>query len=195
MFEHIERSHLDVAVLLAQMFREGYLLDGHGSRFYLSNATLIMTSNSENIVPSRDDDGLVGFGQTNSGRDERYLQQAKSAIEEFFPADFMDGIDEVLLFDSLTDDALGEIVQVHLEDILERLSERLISLDVSEEAVRKIVEKGASREYGARNLGRTVEGLILKPLARFMLAHPEARRIGARVVEGDIEVVDLGGGD
>ncbi len=194
-FEHIERSHLDVAVVLAQMFREGYLLDGHGSRFYLSNATIIMTSNSENIVPSRDDDGLVGFGQTNSGRDERYLQQAKSAIEEFFPADFMDGIDEVLLFDSLTDDALGEIVQVHLEDILERLSERLISLDVSEEAVRKIVEKGASREYGARNLGRTVEGLILKPLARFMLAHPEARRIGARVVEGDIEVVDLGGGD
>jgi len=106
----------------------------------------------------------------------------------------MDGIDEVLLFDPLTDEALREIVKIHLKDIHERLADRAISLDVADDAVAKIVERGASREYGARNLGRTVEGLLLKPLARFLVANPEARRVAARVVEGDVEVVALNGG-
>jgi len=157
-FEHIERTHIDVAVMLTQMFRDGHIVDGHGTRLPLSNSTIIMTSNSENIVPSRDEDGTVGFGAVNHSTSERYLQQAKDAIEEFFPPEFMDGIDEVLLFDPLTDEALREIVKIHLKDIHERLANRSISLDVADEAVAKIVERGASREYGARNLGRTVEG-------------------------------------
>jgi ATP-dependent Clp protease ATP-binding subunit ClpC len=191
--EHIERSHLDVAVMLSQAFQEGHIVDGHGTTVPLSNTTVIMTSNSENIVPSRDDDGTVGFGAVNHSKSDRYLQQAKDAIEEFFPSDFMDGIDEVLLFDPLSDSALREIVQIHLEDIHKRLSRRSISLEVTDDAVAKIVEKGASREYGARNLGRTVEGLLLKPLARFLVANPEARAVAARVVEGDVEVVALNG--
>ncbi len=195
-FEHIERSHLDVAVMLTQVFHDGHVIDGHGTTLPLSNSTIIMTSNSENIVPVRDDVGAaaVGFGATNHSRSDRYLQQAKDAIEEFFPAEFMDGVDEVLLFDPLTDVALREIVQLHLENIHERLALRSISLEVSDEAVAKIVKKGASREYGARNLGRTVEGLLLKPLARFLVANPDARKVAARVVEGDVEVVALNGG-
>jgi len=193
-FEHIERTHIDVAVMLTQIFHDGHVVDGRGTKLPLSNCTIIMTSNSENIVPSRDDDGTVGFGAVNHNASERYLQQAKDAIEEFFPPEFMDGIDEVLLFDPLTDDALKEIVQIHLKDIHERLARRSISLDVSDDAVMKIVERGASREYGARNLGRTVEGLLLKPLARFLVANPDARRVAARVVEGDVEVVALNGG-
>ena len=189
--EHIERSHIDVAVMLTQIFRDGHVTDGHGTVLSLSNSTIIMTSNSENIVPSRDDDGTVGFGAVNHSRSDRYLQQAKDAIEEFFPPEFMDGIDEVLLFDPLSDEALREIVQIHLENIHERLARRSISLDVADDAVMKIVEKGASREYGARNLGRTVEGLLLKPLARFLVANPDARKVAARVVEGDVEVVAL----
>ncbi|MFH1865381.1 MAG: AAA family ATPase, partial [Candidatus Eisenbacteria bacterium] len=195
-FEHIERSHLDVAVMLTQMFHDGHIMNGHGTKLSLSNSTIIMTSNSENIVPARDDDGAaaVGFGATNHNRSDRYLQQAKDAIEEFFPAEFMDGVDEVLLFDPLSDEALREIVKIHLESIHERLALRSISLEVSDDAVAKIVKKGASREYGARNLGRTVEGLLLKPLARFLVANPDARIVAARVVEGDVEVVALNGG-
>ncbi|MCK4681272.1 hypothetical protein KAT82_09100, partial [bacterium] len=82
----------------------------------------------------------------------------------------------------------------HLRDIDERLANRSISLEVADDAVAKIVERGASREYGARNLGRTVEGLLLKPLARFLVANPDARRVAARVVEGGVEVVALNGG-
>ncbi len=98
-----------------------------------------------------------------------------------------------MLFDSLTDGALREIVQIHLANIHERLALRSISLEVSDDAVAKIVKKGASREYGARNLGRTVEGMLLKPLARFLVANPDARTVAARVVEGDVEVVALNG--
>jgi len=193
-FEHIERSHLDVAVVLTQIFQDGHVVDGHGTRLPLSNSTVILTSNSENIVPKREDDGTVGFGAVNHNASERYLQQAKDAIEDFFPAEFMDGIDEVLLFDPLTDAALKEIVQIHLRSIHERLDDRSISLEVNEDAVEMMVKKGASREYGARNLGRTVEGLLLKPLARFLVVNPDARRVAARVVEGDVEVVALNGG-
>lgn len=191
-FEHVERSHIDVAVMLTQIFQDGFVVDGHGTTVPLSNSTIVMTSNSENIVPARDDNGAgtVGFGQVEHPNSDRYLQQAKSAIEAFFPPEFMDAVDEVLLFDPLSDAALREIVQIRLEDIHERLAKRSISLDVTEEAVTKIVEKGASREYGARNLGRTVEGLLLKPLARYLVMHPEARRLVARVVEGDVEVTE-----
>ena len=106
----------------------------------LSDSTIIMTSNSENIVPAREDDGAaaVGFGTSNHNRADRYLQQAKDAIEEFFPAEFMDGVDEVLLFDSLSDGTLREIVQIHLESIHERLALRSISLEVSDSSSRSI---------------------------------------------------------
>lgn len=190
-FEHIERTSIDAALMLTQVFRDGYVTNGQGMPVYFSNCTIIMTSNSENIVPRRDDEGIAGFGQSARTRSEKYLQEAKKAIENFFPSEFMDGIDEVLLFDPLSDDALRDIVRFHLEDIHGRLATRSISLEVSEEAVAKIVEKGASREYGARDLGRTVEGMLLKPLARFLVANPDARRIAARVVEGDVEVLDL----
>jgi ATP-dependent Clp protease ATP-binding subunit ClpA len=189
-FEHIERSHRDVAVMLMQIFRNGSIVDGHGMTVHFSNATIVLTSNAENLNPARRDEGAVGFGQSDLDPTTRFLEEAKDAIEKFFPAEFMDGIDEVLLFDTLTKEALHEIVRLHLDDIHERLAARSISLTVTEEAVGVIAEKGHSREYGARNLGRTVEGMVLKPLARFLLSHPGVRSVLARAVEGDIEVVE-----
>jgi ATP-dependent Clp protease ATP-binding subunit ClpC len=187
-FEHIERSHRDVAVVLMQIFRDGVVVDGHGDKLHFANSTIVMTTNSDALVPDRDDEKTMGFGQADRDRNDIFIREARGAIEKFFPPDFMDGIDEVLLFDPLTDAALREIVQVHLDDIRARLAERRISLDVTDDAVRVMVDKGHSREYGARNLGRTVEALLLKPLARCLLAHPGATRITARAVEGDIEV-------
>ena len=189
-FEHIERSHRDVAVLLMQIFRDGYVVDGHGNTLYFSNATIILTTSAESLVPNTDNNGAVGFGLSDRDRDEYHLREAKVAIEAFFPPDFMDGVDEVLLFDPLSEEALTEIVGVRLDDIRERLAERSIRLHVTEGAVAQLVEKGASREYGARNLGRTVEGLLLKPLAKFLLANPGTREITARAVEGDIEICE-----
>jgi ATP-dependent Clp protease ATP-binding subunit ClpA len=189
-FEHIERSHRDVAVLLMQIFRDGYVVDGHGTTLYFSNATIIMTTSAESLVPKLENDGALGFGLSDRDRDEHNLREAKVAIEAFFPPDFMDGIDEVLLFDPLSERALREIVALRLDDIRARLALRTIELHVTDGAVALLVEKGASREYGARNLGRTVEGTLLKPLAKFLLANPAARAIVARAVEGDIEICD-----
>jgi ATP-dependent Clp protease ATP-binding subunit ClpC len=189
-FEHVERSHRDVAVLLMQIFQTGSIIDGHGVPLSFSDATLIMTTSAENLVPARANDLAVGFGLSAHERDEHHLREAKEAIEAFFPPDFMDGIDEVLLFDPLTESALREIVQVHLDDIRARLAERGIALEVTETAVSEIVSKGSSREYGARNLGRTVEGMLLKPLAKFLLAHPGVASVAARGVEGDIEICE-----
>lgn len=191
--EQIERTNRAAAVLLMQVFREGYLIDGRGSQISFSNATIILTSNSDNLVPVLEEDGgAVGFGQISSNRDERRVEAIRQAIEQFFPAEFMDGIDEVLVFTPLGEDALREIVQVHLDDVRSRLADRSVSLSVTEEAVATMVVKGHSREYGARNLGRTVEGLVLKPLARYILAHPEVKNVEVRVVEGDIEIAGLG---
>ena len=173
-----------------QLFRDGCVVDGHGNTLYFSNATIILTTSAESLVPNTDNNGAVGFGLSDRDRDEYHLREAKVAIEAFFPPDFMDGVDEVLLFDPLSEEALTEIVGVRLDDIRERLAERSIRLHVTEGAVAQLVEKGASREYGARNLGRTVEGLLLKPLAKFLLANPGTREITARAVEGDIEICE-----
>ncbi len=189
-FEHIERAHRDVAVLLMQVFRDGYVVDGHGATLYFSNSTVILTTSAESLVPKLENNGAVGFGLRDRDRDEHHLREAKVAIEAFFPPDFMDGIDEVLLFDPLSETALTEIVKLRLDDILARLALRSIELHVTEGAVAQLVEKGASREYGARNLGRTVEGTLLKPLAKFLLASPSVREITARAVEGDIEICE-----
>jgi len=186
--EQIERSHRDVAVALMQIFRDGSIVDGRGERVYFSNATIIMTSNSENLVPKSDDEEALGFGPAWGGGEERRFREVRQAIEQFFPPEFMDGIDEVLVFPPLSDEALREIVQLHLEKIRRRLADRGCVLEVTDAAVGRIAEKGHSREYGARNLGRTVEGLVLKPLARFLLEHPDARGVLVAEVEGDIEV-------
>jgi ATP-dependent Clp protease ATP-binding subunit ClpA len=185
-FDHIERAHRDVAVMLMQVFRHGFITDGRGTKVHFSNATVVMTSNSENIVPGMRDEGAVGFASFDLKQHERHVQEARDAIEEFFPAEFMAGIDEVLLFDQLS-------VNVHLDDIRARLALRDIRLNVSDGAVAVIVEKGHSREYGARNLGRTVEGLVLKPLARFLITHGDVDEVTVRAVEGDIEVCEGSG--
>ncbi len=187
-FEQVERTHRDVAVALMQVFREGYGVDGQGRPIEFGDTVIIMTSNSENLLPSADENGAVGFSQSSQASEDRYLREIRTAVEKFFPPEFLEGIDEVLLFDRLTDSALHDIVRLRLDDVRERLGERDVALDVTDDAVAKIAEKGASREYGARHLGRTVEGLVLKPIARFLLANPEARTIRVHVVEGDIEV-------
>lgn len=188
-FENIERTNSDVAVMLMQLFRNGSVADASGTTVSFSHVTIIMTTNSENIRPVvANEPGAVGFGTPERANRDRDLEDVREAVERFFPPEFMDGVDEVLLFDHLTNDSLSEIVQLHLEDIARRLSQRSIQLTVSESAVARLVEKGHSREYGARNLGRTVEGLVLKPLARFLLAHPGVGSVSVTTVEGDIEV-------
>ena len=189
LLEHIERSHRDVAVLLMEIFRDGVVVDGHGSTVSFSNTTIIMTTSSEALVPAASEEGAVGFSLTEPDRGEQYLKDAREAIDDFFPADFMDGIDEVLLFDLLSDEALREIAEVRLDDIRARLSLRSIDLTVTEGAMKTLVEKGASRQHGARNLGRTVERLLLKPIARYLLANPETTGVTVREIEGDLEVL------
>lgn len=186
--EHIERSHRDVAVLLIQIFRDGFVVDGRGAVISFSNTTFIMTTGAESLVPAVDEEGGLGFGLSERDRSEHHLKEAKVAIEAFFPTDFMDGIDEVLLFDPLSEEALREIVEVHLEDIRARLGLRSIDLSVTDGAVSALVTKGTSREYGARNLGRTVERMVLKPVAKYLLAYPDARSVTVREIEGDLEV-------
>lgn len=186
--EHIERSHRDVAVMLTQIFRDGFAVDGCGARVSFSNTTFIMTTSADSLVPTLEDNGAVGFGLSERDRSEHHLKEAKEAIEAFFPTDFMDGIDEVLLFDPLSEEALREIVEVHLEDIRARLGLRSLALTVTDGAAASLVAKGTSREYGARNLGRTVERMVLKPVARYLLAHPDAGSVTVKEVEGDLEV-------
>lgn len=193
-FEQIERTHRDVAVALMQIFRDGYVVDGQGRPVEFSDTVIIMTSNSQNLLPSEDDNGAVGFSQATTDREDRYLREIRAAVEKFFPSEFLEGIDEVMLFDPLSDTALHEIVRLHLDDVRERLADRDVRLEVTDEAVARIAEKGASREYGARNLGRTVEGLVLKPIARFLLGNPGTMTVRVHVVEGDIEVCEGKGG-
>jgi ATP-dependent Clp protease ATP-binding subunit ClpC len=187
-FDSIERSHRDVALMLMQVCREGSVIDGQGNTVSFSNATLVMTSNSDNISPQAPEEPQVGFGAGETDAEARRIDQVTRAVEEFFPPEFMDGIDEVLLFSPLSETALRDIVRLHLDGMRDRLAARGIVLHVTDEAVSLIVVRGASREYGARNLGRTVEGLVLKPLARFLLSSGPVRDVTVKVVEGDIEV-------
>ena len=172
LFDEIEKAHPDVFNVLLQILDDGRLTDGQGRTVDFRNTVLIMTSNlgSQLIYDMAD----RGFDQVR--------EAVMGVLRDHFRPEFLNRVDEIIVFKPLTQEQLGSIVDIQLRRLQRRLDERKIKLHVGDDARRMLIERGWDPVYGARPLKRTIQRMIQDPLAMQLL---EGRF-------GDGDVVDAG---
>src|SRR6195256_3943142 len=177
LFDEIEKAHPDVFNVLLQILDDGRLTDGQGRTIDFRNTVLIMTSN------------LGGpLIQEMAGQDfERVRNAVIAVLREHFRPEFLNRIDEVIVFKALTEEQLTAIVDIQLKRLENRLTDRRVHLVVTDAARKLLAQRGWDPVYGARPLKRAIQRLVQDPLAMMLLE--------GKFGEGDTITVDAKGGD
>ena len=192
LFDEIEKAHPDVFNALLQILEDGRLTDGQGRTVDFRNTVLIMTSNvgTGNVVMKG---GQLGFATQNaeqeySGHEEKVKTELLGALKRAFRPEFLNRIDEIIVFHSLGREQLEQIVEKMLRNLRERLEERSMTLELTDAARDWLVEHGFDRNYGARPLRRLIQREIENSLARKVLAEEckEGDKITVDVEEGHL---------
>ncbi len=171
LFDEIEKAHADVFNALLQVLDDGRLTDGQGHTVDFRNTIIIMTSNAgtEHLRASS-----LGF-VTSSSRNEQQIdlketrQKVDEALKQAFRPEFLNRIDETVLFHALTMEELTSIVDLQLNDLSTRLKEQQVTLNLTQAAKDFLVREGYNPVYGARPLRRTIQRLVETPLSRSLL--------------------------
>jgi len=182
LFDEIEKAHPDVFNTLLQILEDGRLTDGHGRTVDFRNTVLIMTSNLGTGDLNR---ASFGFKTTRSqtANDRQRLESAVNrALHDAFRPEFLNRIDEVIIFEPLTAVELREIVDLMTGELRERMAERGIRLELTEAARQALAEEGYDPAFGARPLRRVIQRQIENPISRRMLAGDFS--------DGDVVLVD-----
>ncbi len=174
LFDEIEKAHPDVWNTLLQILDEGRLTDAKGRRVNFKNTVIIMTSNvgSDVILESGRKSGAIGFGtdEERAGRDDN-RDRIMNLLQERFKPEFLNRLDEIIVFKSLSEANLADIVELQLARIAKRLEDKHISLKVTEKAKKLLAKKGYDPVFGARPLKRVLQHVILDPLALKLIEH------------------------
>jgi ATP-dependent Clp protease ATP-binding subunit ClpC len=167
LFDEIEKAHQDVFNILLQILEDGRLTDGHGRTVDFKNTVVIMTSNLGTQELQRQ---AIGFHLEKQRDREKLRQTVGSALKQAFRPEFLNRIDEIIVFESLTEEHLMQIVGLLLKDLQKRLSaERKITLELTDMAKSWLVKEGYDPIYGARPLRRAIQQYIENPLSKRIL--------------------------
>lgn len=186
LFDEIEKAHPDVFNILLQVLDDGHITDAQGRKINFKNTILIMTSNAgaENIIsPKR-----LGFGSTSDekGNYNFMKDRVMEEVKRLFKPEFINRIDEIIVFHLLNKEHMKDIVAIMLENIIKRTREQLgIDLHVQEEAVSYLIEKGYDEKYGARPLRRTIQSQLEDKLAEAILNNEIKEGDHVEVTAGD----------
>ena len=163
LFDEIEKAHVDVFNALLQILDDGRLTDGQGRTVNFKNSIVIMTSNigTHRILDYRGDYSGEGY--------ERTKQAVLEEMRAHFRPEFLNRVDEIIVFHALSEEHLKEIVEIQLERLRQRLSERHIQIALTDAARTYLVRAGYDPIYGARPLKRAIQREIETPLARLIL--------------------------
>jgi ATP-dependent Clp protease ATP-binding subunit ClpB len=178
LLDEIEKAHPDVFNVLLQVLDDGRLTDGHGRTVNFRNTVIIMTSNigSQLILEMR------GADERNY---QRMREQVLEALRRHFRPEFLNRVDEVVVFRALTEAELGKIVEIQLEGLRRRLAERRITLDVSEGGRAHLARVGYDPVFGARPLKRAIQREVETAVARLI--------VGGKLRDGGTVRVDVAG--
>ncbi|MGE0454089.1 MAG: ATP-dependent Clp protease ATP-binding subunit [Vicinamibacteria bacterium] len=165
LLDEIEKAHPDVFNILLQVFEDGHLSDGLGNTVDFKNTILIMTSNiGARFIEKR---GRMGF-QSNEAREtaERITEMVMGEVKRTFNPEFINRIDEIIVFDALSDEDLVRITRLLVSQLNENLKEKGLRIELSDEAIGWLLEKTVSdRSYGARPLRRAIQRHVEDPLS------------------------------
>ncbi|MFW5653852.1 MAG: ATP-dependent chaperone ClpB, partial [Planctomycetota bacterium] len=184
LFDEFEKAHPDVFNILLQVLDEGRLTDGHGRTVDFRNTIIVMTSNIGADLIKNQGGESFGFGQKASGPDyDRMRQTLENEVERHFRPEFINRLDETIVFQSLTREEIAQIVRLQVKNVQERLAEREISVVLTESAIESVAEVGFDPTYGARPLKRVIQQRIENPIA--------SRIIAGEFKPGDVIEVDF----
>ena len=185
LFDEIEKAHPEVFNILLQILDDGRLTDAKGRHVNFKNTIVIMTSNVGNEIVK---EYILGF---TAERPEREAQQMKNkvleALRQQFKPEFLNRVDEIIVFDALTQADLAKIVDLQLEQVQKRLAEKKIKIRVTREAKKLLTIKGYDPNFGARPLKRIIQQLILDQAAKHI--------IEGKIKEGDTVIFDEQNGE
>src|SRR4051794_9806909 len=193
LFDEIEKAHPDVFNTLLQVLDDGRLTDSQGRTVDFKNTVLIMTSNlgSELIVGRREP---LGFGSSTRSADDGLRDQLMRRLRESFRPEFLNRIDEIVIFRQLEKEQLRQITDLMLEETRRRMRAQDIQVEFTQEAVDWLAERGFEPEFGARPLRRVIQREVDNPMSRLLLDGRVHRGQQVRVVvrDGglDFEVVE-----
>ena len=181
LFDEIEKAHPDVFNMLLQILEDGRLTDAAGRVVDFKNTVIIMTSNVGSLHAQS---GSLGLGAgTEEAKFEQTQERMLAELRKTFRPELLNRIDEIVVFKPLTQEQIEQIVDLMLDQVREQLTERRISLDVTEPARLFLAKEGFDPEYGARPLRRTIQRLVQNQVARGIL-QGEYR-------DGDTVVLDM----
>ena len=168
LFDEIEKAHPDVFNLLLQLLEDGRLTDNRGTTVDFRNTIVIMTSNLGTGVVEPE---TLGFIRNASNLDSgpRLREAIEQALKKSFSPEFLNRIDDIVIFDSIERDQLLRIVDIMIEDIKKRMLNNGVRLDFSDEIREWIADEGYDEEYGARPLRRCIQRKIENPLSTMLL--------------------------
>ena len=202
LLDEIEKAHPDVFNMLLQIMEEGRLTDSFGRHVDFRNTILIMTSNLGSHMMKAG--SHLGFGkpgaeEQHEDRKKRMRVDVMSEVERHFRPEFLNRVDELIVFNPLTMDDLRRIVHLQLDEVKQRLAHRGIALELTDAALEFLIQHGFNEDYGARPMRRAIERFIEDPLAEQILhADFDTSRPVHVDVEGDpaaAEKLDFEQGD
>ena len=175
LFDEFEKAHPSVTNILLQVMDDGHLTDSHGRRVDFKNTIIILTSNlASDIIANLPED------EPSSNARESVMH----VVQQRLPPEFINRLDEVILFNRLKRSHMREIVQIQLKQLNDILNDRNLTLEVSDKAIGRIAEQVYSPQYGARPLRRFMQGNVLNQIAQMV--------IDGRVQDGEVIHVELG---
>jgi ATP-dependent Clp protease ATP-binding subunit ClpB len=175
LFDEIEKAHPDVFNILLQIMDDGRLTDGKGRVVDFKNTILIMTSNIGSQF-------LQGEGQRSEQQFEQASQQVLTALHAHFKPEFLNRVDDIIVFRPLGKEQLVRIIELRLEDVRRLLADRKISLELTDAAKELLFAQGYDPNFGARPLKRAIQKLVQDPLALKIL--------DGEVLHGDHVIAD-----
>ncbi|OGW59793.1 MAG: ATP-dependent Clp protease ATP-binding subunit ClpC [Nitrospirae bacterium RBG_16_64_22] len=194
LLDEIEKAHPDIFNLLLQVLDEGHLTDSFGRKVDFKNAVVIMTSN---IGARFIDKGGVGLGFQKLDVTETHKKMEasiRSELKHTFNPEFLNRVDEIVVFHSLTQDHLKDIIDILIADLNRQLLEQGIQLDVDDKAKEWILKEGYQPSYGARPLRRAIQKHLEDPLSEEILKgrFKEGGHIRATIQEGGVHFTEAG---
>jgi ATP-dependent Clp protease ATP-binding subunit ClpC len=182
LFDEVEKAHPDVFNILLQILEDGRLTDGHGRTVDFRNTVVIMTSNLGTQEFQRQ---AIGFSRQERSEQQRLKSAIDTALKQTFRPEFLNRIDDIVIFQPLTQEDLKKIIDMLILEVEKRLADRDIKLDLDDEARAWLLKEGYDPAYGARPLRRAIQRYVENPLSSKILQ--------GEIKNGETVVVSVGG--
>lgn len=191
LFDEIEKAHPQVFNIMLQIMDEGHLTDAKGRKVNFKNTVIIMTSNIGSEIIYRSGLGFQEDGNNLEIREEEMRERVLNSLRESFKPEFLNRLDEIIIFHPISSEMLRQIVELQLEIVQARLSEKNIKLKISLAVKKYLSQKGYDPAYGARPLKRIIQSEILDELA-LLIIEKKVKEGGKVVVDAKDEKIFFG---